>query len=269
MNLIYAHRRDYRNPGDLWSTPREYVSSDYEGIVVDNMGHQGKPNESVDAVIFGGGALLSGGKWFDRWDLIKARYSAKKYVAWGVGTRPNINNDFPEIVGSFDLYSTRDWDSSGPNDFWTPCVSCLHPLLKENQDKKPTKDILIVDHFKREIETDVEADTRIVNKPSKLEDMIACISDHRYIITASYHVMYWATLLKRKVVVGGKPRPWKFEAFKYAAPQVNFVSKSTLDQPMIYDFSYAECVQKSMEFGRKVALALELPDENILKEFGV
>lgn len=194
MNFAYVYRHDCSNPGDLYSTPMHYLGDDYQGIIVDVFTNN-IPEIYVDVVIIGGGALMTNNKFVKKLEICLSKIHAKKKIVWSVGFDPN-NVNF-NIKNNFDLFSTRENNLSDEIE-WVPCVSCLHKAFDDVDSIKPTKDFLIVDHFKRSIEFK-RPHTRIINKPNSINNILEAISDHRVVVTSSYHVAYWATLMKKKI----------------------------------------------------------------------
>lgn len=252
MKIVYIHRYDPQNPGDLYSCPMLHLPKDRKGVIVDIFAND-VPDISADVVIVGGGALLSNKKFLNNLNHKLENIQSKITVAWGIGYEPdNIN---PSIMDQFDLFGTRDYNVN-PDMQWVPCVSSMHEIFTEKQSVSPTKDFLVVDHFKRSIEFDREH-TRIINKPNWFTNVVEQIVDHRFIITSSYHVAYWSTLLGRKCAVIGNKLPGKFNRMKYFPIKEKVWHDDLYDLAQVWPDAREDCVQTNLAFQQQVENLIE------------
>ncbi|KKN76114.1 hypothetical protein LCGC14_0373090 [marine sediment metagenome] len=191
MRITGLHVADTTNIGDLVCSPLLYF--DYPNASLHNVRHpQLGPPPVSDAYIFGGGGILELAKlMLDRHDLPGYK------IAWGMG---QMNKEFiyptEFVLDGFDLVGCRDY---GPRNVeWVPCASCMSPL------------------FDREYEITADRVTFFnVNKGQKappgtygnrgtFEQALQDIGSGETVLTNSYHGMYWATLLGRKVELMNK-----------------------------------------------------------------
>ncbi len=160
MKFAHIFRVDVENPGDLFSAPMHYLGADYNGIIVDVFADN-IPEMEVDAIIVGGGALMTNQKFVNNLDRLFEKIHARHRIVWGVGFETdNINID---IRHKFDLFSTREYKLDADVD-WVPCASVMHTKFDSIKSTKPSKDFLVVDHFKRSIAFN-RRHTRILNQP--------------------------------------------------------------------------------------------------------
>lgn len=241
LKYAYIFRRDFENPGDLYSCPMHYLTKDKHGIMID-VYDDNVPEMEVDVVIVGGGAIFSNNKFISSIDNILEKVKSKYRIAWGVGLTSSIKHN---IKSNFDLFGCRDFTVE--NQFWTPCLSVLHPLIFENLNKIPKNKFLVVDHWKRPIHFP-RNHTRIFNKPNNIETVIQAISNHKRIFTSSFHVAYWATLLKRKVYVIGDNLPGKFFTMKHSPVIAENYTDDLLNQGTVYYDAYENCVDENKKF---------------------
>jgi hypothetical protein len=250
MTTIFINRTDYGNPGDLWSSPFHYLDKSYQGMMLDCANLGGLPYiEQVDNIVVGGGSLLNNQKYIERIVKFLKNVKYKNLVVWGVGLNTELDT---EIFRSAVLYGTREWlPETLYQDHWLPCASVLNPIFSHVQDKKPVKDFLVLDHWKRKpIEFHAEH-TRICNNPATIENIVLEIANHRWVITSSYHTAYWAILCGKKVVVCSNPWQPKFKNFKHAPVLAEKFSWALLDDCQSYPAAYQECRDANLNFMKK------------------
>jgi hypothetical protein len=90
------------------------------------------------------------------------------------------------------------------------------------------------------------------NKPNNIDTIIEAIADHKCIFTSSYHVAYWATLLKKKTYVIGDNLPTKFYSMKHSPLIASTYDDSLLNQGTVYYNAYDECIAATKQFRNKV-----------------
>ena len=239
MKNLYICRTDWGNPGDLWSTPLHYLSKKFQGPLCDSKNLRGL-HDNFDNIVIGGGALFTSSKMISILENALEKISSTNLMIWGVSIDKNLN--FKSLWDRAVVKGTRDWlPDTEFEHYWLPCASVLHPAIKNNLNHRATKDFLVVDHWKRDIIKFTATHTRATNNPCTIEDMIALIADHRYIITSSYHTAYWATLLNKHVIVVSKPWQPKFENFRHPPVLAEEFSWALLDLAKNYPDAYDQC----------------------------
>ena len=247
MKLAYIFRTDYENPGDLYSSPMHYLGEPYKGIAIDAFANN-VPEMEVDAIIIGGGALMTNEKFVNALTNITEKIHAKHKIVWGVGFESD--NVAVDIKNNFDLFSTREYKLNSEID-WVPCASVLHPQFGKIKSVIPTKDFLVVDHFKRSIKFD-RPHTRIINRPNCIGNILEKIADHRHIITSSYHVAYWSILAGKQCYVIGENLPTKFRRMKHFPVIANQWDNSLIDQSRQWDDALYESTLANYRFHRQL-----------------
>ena len=98
----------------------------------------------------------------------------------------------------------------------------------------------------------------MLNTGQNIEQIIEFLGSAETVVTNSYHGVYWATLLKRKVICV----PWgsKFNMFKHPpvmANERNWFEK--IGQSDIYEDALTECRQANMSFFEDVLKLINEP----------
>jgi hypothetical protein len=176
-------------------------------------------------------------------------------ILWGIGinTRDDIENgsdiNWPEYLSRFHLVGVRDWDSGYP---WVPCSSCMHPGFDKEYEIK--NKVVWYEHKKRLIDTkwfDKYPAPRMINCGQNMDQILEFLGSAETVVTNSYHGVYWATLLNKKVIC----IPWgsKFKAFKHVptfASEKNW--NEMLENAISYPDALSECREANIEFFNKV-----------------
>jgi hypothetical protein len=256
LKLAYIFRVDLENPGDIYSSPVHYLGHTRSGVIVDVFAND-VPEMEVDAAIIGGGALMTNKKFIRNLNGVLEKIHAKHTIVWGVGFDPN-NTDI-EIKNSFDLFSTREYKLHSDVD-WVPCVSALHPVFDQVESVIPTRDFLVVDHFKRSIEFS-RPHTRIINRPNDIRTVVQQIASHRFVITSSYHVAYWSMLSGRPCAVVGEGLPSKFKRMKHFPVIADTWNDSLTDLAKTWPDARYESIRANYLYHRKIEelLGIENP----------
>lgn len=178
-------------------------------------------------------------------------------VIWGAGHNSDYikklkgDLEYPEWLRDFNLIGVRDYNQQYN---WVPCASCMHPALRK---KYPIKnDVIWFEHKKQLIKS---ADfgskpiPRFINSGDNIDQTIELLGSANIVITNSYHGAYWATLLKKKVIVAD---PWssKFNALKHMP---RFLNKDTSWEQLVasasvYNDALDECVDVNQQFWNQV-----------------
>lgn len=193
MTVLSLSLREDRNIGDARCSPHWYfpIPGDHLPLNSDN-------HPPADVIVFGGGAIAG--------RAAKYQTPAKK-IAWGIGhtvrgaySAEHLRHD----VRGFELYGSRDY---GHGD-WVPCASCMAPEF----DSVPEPVALFTFYGHAQI----IPMSHVNNDCMDFARVIAHLASGETVITSSYHGMYWALLLGRRVVArpfGAKffGLPWKSE----------------------------------------------------------
>ncbi len=147
----------------------------------------------------------------------------KKLIALGIGqqiyvwkkgklflreiTDEAINSFDYSYLEKFDLVGIRDFSISGYD--WLPCASCMHKSFYKKREIK--HEFVVFSHKKFLL--NIENFPRMTNECNDIEKVLDFLGSGDTVLTSSYHGVYWATLLGRKVLAF--PFSSKFYTLKY------------------------------------------------------
>lgn len=262
--IANVYRVDSNNVGDFYCAPHLYFD-ELKDNKLDIFDYK-SPNKPTtqnwidqvcdNSLIIGGGGLLNRKCFEKQMKLFEyLNVEGKKTVIWGAGHNSDNKNDFGKIsqyninLKKVGLVGVRDY-SMGES--WVPCVSCMHSIFDKRYDE--INDIGIIYHR-------ISAkNKRLLNKlkyyPStsnstNLEEMVSFIGNSRVIVTDTYHAMYWAMLLGKKVLV--IPNSSKFYDFKYKPVFTTFNSfEKDLKKTQTTNGILEECREINLKFAEKV-----------------
>lgn len=183
--------------------------------------------------------------------ISKLDQSVGPRIIWGAGHNSrDVNEDsytvnYPSYLNRFHLVGVRDWDTDYR---WVPCASCMHPAFDKEYEIK--NEVVWFEHKKKLIDGkwfDVLPAPRMVNVGQNMQQIIEFLGSAETVVTNSYHGVYWATLLGRKVVCV----PWgsKFGMFKHPptmATEKNWQDK--INEAVSYTKALKECRTANKEF---------------------
>lgn len=246
-NVVCVYHFDTTNVGDLSCCPASYFDFISNAKRVDKT-KVIKGDVERKIVVVGGGGMVTN-------TIAKLEYyNTKRLIAWGVGT--NNDNKFIfgySIISDYDLVGCRDWGSPFE---WVPCVSCMSPLFEKCVEVKPEHRVVVYKHH--EFSLTLDAVPTMVNNLSSLESTLRFIASGETVITNSYHGVYWATLLGRKVVICDSQLSNKMFFFKHRHVMVK--EKDCLDavkDAVRYNGVLEECRAANMAFAAKVRNLIE------------
>lgn len=234
--IINYHRLNTNNIGDLICAPAlwfpELAGASREEI----LGFKGTENTSVtaakrwkkrlaeaDLLIIGGGGLLEIDFFRSGLQMIsEGRKPGSRAVIWGAGHNNWQVGDWRGLKQGldldsfgFDLVGVRDVDCGYD---WVPCVSCMAPIL--DQQPAPVFDVVMYAHTGT-IQNSSRAATLpsgvpMLDNSAPFENVIPFLASGDLVLTDSFHGMYWATLLGRRVIAF--PSSSKFYSVKHPVP---------------------------------------------------
>lgn len=187
-------------------------------------------------------------KLIDRVRVLTNRTMGPRYV-WGAGHNGDTAQPimYPDELQKFDRVGVRDCNTQYE---WVPCASCMHPALTKKYRIKNS--VIWFEHKKQLIKDRTFGNDpvpRFVNSGDNIEQTIELLGSAQTVLTNSYHGAYWATLLRRKVIVVG---PWstKFMHMKHEPTQITVDQnwKDAVDQANVHNDALDECRQATVDF---------------------
>jgi hypothetical protein len=234
--IINYHRLNTTNIGDLICAPALWFPELAEASREEILGFKGSENTSVaeakswknrlveaDLLIIGGGGLLEIEFFLSGLQQISEhRKPGSRAVVWGAGHNNWQVADWRKLKQGldlepygFDLVGVRDVDCGYD---WVPCASCMSPALEQQSD--PVFDVVMYAHTGT-----IQNAARLATLPTGLpmldnsapfEQVIPFLASGDLVLTDSFHGMYWATLLGRRVIAF--PSSSKFYSVKHPVP---------------------------------------------------
>tara|TARA_A100001201_G_scaffold99650_2_gene85816 strand:- start:1619 stop:2473 length:855 start_codon:yes stop_codon:yes gene_type:complete len=270
MKATNVYRIDEKNVGDMYSAPNRYFDFGDNEKDIWQLDPRWEPEDKH--VIIGGGGLIGQMRALTPMCYLLKDKGYKLY-GWGVGDHsfvcmdeqsmymPNLDVTYPSFIRTWDLIGIRDYyeELYGhlSNYHWVPCVSCMdeafdkeyeikHEYVYYNHQELPFQ---LVAGMKIKTPENLEDKKEIFmnNKEGSFDEVINFLGSGETVITNSYHGVYWATLLKRKVVCF--PYSSKFWGFyhkpTYATP-LDYVDE--LDKCIVYDEALDDCREATMDY---------------------
>lgn len=170
------------------------------------------PRRHIDRAVIGGGQIF--GQLSLVLSSIKDFNQEAKAVAWGVGLPPKgkQDNDVREVAEQFELFGTRNYEWRDDL-YFVPCASCF--LSSFDNPKPPEHEIVFFLHQNKGDPVDLpdgaQVRTNIAADPNEIIDFLA---SGETVVTSSYHGVYWAQLLGRRVIC--IPYNNKFTVFQHS-----------------------------------------------------
>lgn len=247
MSVKFVCRFSSKNIGDANCSPLLYYDfMDYvDGTVkIDHKNIKEYKFNKNTTYIVGGGLFIKGN--------FKNIIQYKNLVAWGIGIRKYIERPNKQIFDSFNntLIGIRDYDKNGPY-HWVPCPSCKHSAF--NKKYEVTEEYAIYEHHSKPLnKLFLKYNFPIMtNVNNTMENVIEFLGSAESIITNSYHGMYWATLLGKKVYVLNELNS-KIKTFKYEPVYCNSLDDVFSGFASYYTGVLDECREINDNFYKKV-----------------
>lgn len=260
---LFLHARETSNIGDLRSSPFDYFTFRGETVAADFWSTVNRGEESFDNIIVGGGIF---GNNYLRQPMYYERLRPKaNLVLWGVGTdtprSPPLLADFTDRCA---LIGTRDYEApsiDGGRILFCPCASAMSPAFDISRPPPVHEAVCFLHYNKAYKQAAVFGDHPVMHNYGELTDTLDFLASGEVVITDSYHGLYWATLLGKKVislVQGGKFAYFKWPPAHATLERFGEVLKEAADIPA-YPEALAEARALNMAFYERV-LALLAPD---------
>jgi len=252
--VISIHAIDRSNIGDIASSPFNYFETTTPVYPMNfwDLDAGSTPPEKTFPVILGGGGLYYSPTAIER---LVINHSGP-VIAWGIGRNGKLDDDHLGYLGSerFALFGVRDWDVGH---YWVPCVSCASPLFDLHQGDRPAHSVVVYEH--KDVPIDLEGLPRMRNNVRDMEEVIRFLASGETVITNSYHGVYWAQLLGRKVLA--MPISNRFTAFRFQPILTTKEGwRSDLKRATGHAGALDACRARTLEFAERVEdlLGIEL-----------
>lgn len=247
---IFAHRLDIHNPGDYWSSPGRWLGDRLPGDIFDYKQLADLRDHHADRLIIGGGGF--GAKFIACIDRFLSQNRVQEIVIWGTAWESG-RADLQEFLAKCSLAGVREWrDYRSDSVTWVPCASVLHSRLPRMAKHQPQADWLVVDHWKRKAIQFGLQHTRMTNYNNSMDQILEAIAGHRFVLTSSYHVVYWSLLLKRRVAFVSNPWLPKIDHMRWPVPAAETFAWRLIDETQIYPDAYDQALQANLDFLAKV-----------------
>lgn len=226
---------DTINTGDLYCSPTIYFRFPipFERCAPQTLGE-------FQHVICGGGGLLH---FDDEIDRI-GRATSGKLISWGMGHNTHGSEEivWKPYMERFDLHGIRDWDTPYR---WVPCASCMHPRF--DNVPTPSSEVVLYYHFDYPILPPVEIAAK-VNTSESMDDILLFLASGECVLTNSYHGVYWATLLGRRVLLVERFST-KFLSFRHPPLPSSMANwKSDKRHATVYSEALEECREANRKY---------------------
>ena len=245
--MIYeVHRKVNNNVGDFYCNPSRYFN--FDNCTSGELMHNKFP-VTDKTVLIGGGGLIH--KKFQLHIQNIINKDPKHTVLWGIGHNfgkkhvSKVGGDvyYPDWIKKCSLVGIRDW-IDGYHNYYLPCVTCMHPAF--NKQYKTIHDVVYFTHaFKSRYEYR-DNDIHMKNNEMNFEKVISFLASGDTVITDSYHGVYWAQLLGKRV----KTVSWsvKFNHMKHQPKFIDNIYDTDSTAPLTPDGFLDECKYLNKNF---------------------
>ncbi|WP_299962086.1 hypothetical protein [uncultured Roseobacter sp.] len=202
MNIYHSGAR---NIGDRMCGPAQYLWPDR----VANVTFRHRLSAGQPAII-GGGQV-----WAQTREIVEKhhRTPGTTLVAWGIALPPPGNRDteVADARAGLALLGTRNHQWHRTVRF-VPCASCLSPVFDDLP--APQHDVVCYLHARKSPLAPTETDApTLTNDTLDAARVARFLASGDTVVTSSYHGVYWAQLLGRRVVC--LPYSRKFDTFEH------------------------------------------------------
>ena len=190
--------------------------------------------------VFGGGGLVNQNDSWSR--VINKLAESNPVIGYGIGFNQHYNSPIfiPTNLKRFALLGLRDFNK--PPYRYVPCPSCLYPGFDKSLPIK--RKIGAIIHYGNLIDS-LGYETIYNDRP--LEEIITFIAESEVILTNTYHMVYWSTLMRKKVGLLGSFSE-KFKYFKYPPQLYSGNLEEDIKYAKIYPEALSECRELNEEF---------------------
>lgn len=250
MKVHFVYSKDTENSGDLSCGYYAYFGEMFKKypIVIWDIGTiDFSLVAKNDVVIVGGGGLLDNS---DLWNYNINRLAQKCRYCFLFA--PGFNRHYGHRVsvmlktGAFRQWTVRDYHHPAGGRY-VPCASCLRPEFSMTY--PVVRKYGVVKHFQFDMSREFSLPQITNDRP--LHELLAFIGSSEIVVSNTYHAVYWATLMKKKVILDA-PFSEKFKYLKY--PPVLFSGDLEKDaaQAVVYENALAEAQELVRNFAEDI-----------------
>lgn len=248
MVVLNINNTNTLNAGDLACAPPYYFDVG-ANLRIDIFEHF--TSNKDDVILVGGGGLLSCQQFRSRMDRIVSA-NCKARVLWGAGSHDEIDPQqlqYDRYLRHFKPIGIRDWYRHPKYISWCPCVSCMHPVF--NSRATPPRimhEVVVIEQNTPPRPLNLPYPT-MLNTDDVIMGLVEFMESAETVISNSYHAVYWAILLGKKVIILD-PFANKVRFFKHQPP---IQTRDTLDLKAAKSFpeALAECREANRRFYRR------------------
>lgn len=250
MKVHFVYSKDTENSGDLSCGYYAYFGEMFKNypIVIWDIGTiDFSLIAKSDVVIVGGGGLLDNS---DLWNYNINRLAKKcRYCflfAPGFNRHYGSKITIPLYWKAFRQWAVRDYHHPAGGRY-VPCASCLRPEFSMTY--PVVRKYGVVKHFQFDMSREFNLPQITNDRP--LHELLAFIGSSEIVVSNTYHAVYWATLMKKKVILDA-PFSEKFKYLKY--PPVLFSGDLEKDaaQAVVYENALTEAQELVRNFAEDI-----------------
>lgn len=245
--LVFKHLRNTDNVGDRWCSPFDHLP--FEDAVALDLD---EPTPPCQAVIFGGGKIF--GSLASK--ITTNDKLARHRIAWGVSTVQSsvFSLRYGRSRRQMTMIGSRDYGDARYD--YAPCVTCMSPIFDQAHPSK--HDLVFYLHKTKSSALDLKIPSGVPvldNFCSSMEEAVNFIGSGDVVVSNSYHGVYWALLLGKKVLC--LPFSKKFSQYRFA-PGYSSADRwgQELGQAVARPDMLAVCREASRHFEAKVRAAI-------------
>ncbi len=236
------------NIGDLYCCPADYFHLSFKQNKYDivNTFNCDLPVLNKDNLIFGGGIhpwLFSNEKFY-------RQIKGKNNIAWGIGVYNNalMSDDF---MNKFSLIGVREFNHPQIDNkkvFYIPCSSCMLNEFDLNYEVQHE----IVFYLHKMLDKNISQNYPCLdNYANDIYEVFKFLASGEVVVSNSYHGVYWATLLGKKVIC--IPPNDKFFGYKYPPVYANVDNwQDKICEAKSYPEALNDCRKINLDFYQKV-----------------
>ena len=250
MKVHFVYSKDTENSGDLSCGYYAYFGEMFKKypIVIWDIGTiDFSLVAKNDVVIVGGGGLLDNS---DLWNYNINRLAQKCRYCFLFA--PGFNRHYGHRVsvmlktGAFRQWAVRVYHHPAGGRY-VPCASCLRPEFSMTY--PVVRKYGVVKHFQFDMSREFSLPQITNDRP--LHELLAFIGSSEIVVSNTYHAVYWATLMKKKVILDA-PFSEKFKYLKY--PPVLFSGDLEKDaaQAVVYENALTEAQELVRNFAEDI-----------------